>query len=65
MGDRADAAEVTLALEREAEAGLLLLYSQKGFVGIVFTRDEVKTFLLRRRAGLARATRRTASVQSG
>jgi xylan 1,4-beta-xylosidase len=63
VGDRAYEVEVTLTLEGEAEAGLLLFYSQKAFVGIGFTRDEVKTFQYAEEQGWARGKRKTSSVR--
>ncbi len=63
VGDRAYEVEVTLALEGAAEAGLLLFYSRKAFVGIGFTRDEVKTFQYAEEQGWARAKRETSSVR--
>jgi xylan 1,4-beta-xylosidase len=44
VGDRGYDAELHLELEGEAEAGLLLFYNQKAFVGIGFTPQHMKTF---------------------
>ena len=42
--DRAYQAEVTLQLTGECEAGLLLFYNDKAFVGVGFTHDTIKTY---------------------
>jgi xylan 1,4-beta-xylosidase len=44
VGDRSYQAEVTLDLEGEVEAGLLLYYNPKAFVGVGFDGKQVKTF---------------------
>ena len=45
VGDRAYQAEVTLTLEGEAaEAGLLLFYNHKAFVGMGFNGEAIKSF---------------------
>ncbi len=44
VGDRSYQAEVTLELMGNGEAGLLLFYSRKAFVGIGFTPDELRVF---------------------
>jgi xylan 1,4-beta-xylosidase len=44
MGDRAYQAEVTFEFTENAEAGLLLFYNNKAFVGVGFNGDYVKTF---------------------
>lgn len=44
MVDRAYQVEVTLALSGEAEAGLLLFYNHKAFVGIGFNSEVIKSF---------------------
>lgn len=44
MGDRAYQAEVTFELTENTEAGLLLFYNNKAFVGVGFNGDYVKTF---------------------
>jgi xylan 1,4-beta-xylosidase len=44
VGDRSYQAEVTLDLEGEVEAGLLLFYNPKAFVGVGFDGKQVKTF---------------------
>ncbi|HEX7340439.1 MAG TPA: family 43 glycosylhydrolase [Rhodanobacteraceae bacterium] len=43
-GDRACVAEITLELSAGAEAGLLLFYNTKAFIGVGFTADTIKTF---------------------
>jgi xylan 1,4-beta-xylosidase len=43
-GDRAYVAELTLEPSAGAEAGLLLFYNHKAFVGVGFTPDTIKTF---------------------
>jgi xylan 1,4-beta-xylosidase len=42
--DRAYQAEVTLQLSDASEAGLLLFYNHKAFVGVGFTPDTIKTY---------------------
>jgi xylan 1,4-beta-xylosidase len=44
VGDRAYQVEVSLNLLQGAEAGLLLFYNHKAFVGLGFTQEFVKTF---------------------
>lgn len=44
VGDRSYRAEVTLELEGTAEAGILLFYNHKAFVGIGFTGEETRTW---------------------
>jgi xylan 1,4-beta-xylosidase len=44
VGHRSYQAEVTLDLEGDIEAGLLLFYNPKAFVGVGFDGKEVKTF---------------------
>lgn len=44
VGDRAYLVEVSLNLLQGAEAGLLLFYNHKAFVGLGFTQEFVKTF---------------------
>ena len=44
VGDRSYEAEVTLDLEGAVEAGLLLFYNPKAFVGVGFDGKQVKTF---------------------
>jgi xylan 1,4-beta-xylosidase len=44
VGDRSYEAEVSLDLIGEAEAGLLLFYNHKAFVGLGFTPSALKTF---------------------
>ncbi|QBE66629.1 family 43 glycosylhydrolase [Pseudoduganella lutea] len=44
VGDRSYQAEVTLELDGQAEAGLLLFYNHKAFVGVGFTPDVIKTW---------------------
>jgi len=43
-GDRAYEIELALELAGPAEAGLLLFYNHKAFVGVGFTPDTIKTF---------------------
>lgn len=43
-GDRAYVVELTLEPSDHAEAGLLLFYNHKAFVGVGFTPDTIKTF---------------------
>jgi xylan 1,4-beta-xylosidase len=44
VGERAYQVEVTLELEGRAEAGVLLYYNPKAFVGIGFTPEETRTW---------------------
>jgi xylan 1,4-beta-xylosidase len=44
VGDRSYEAEITLDLIGEAEAGLLLFYNHKAFVGLGFSPDALKIF---------------------
>jgi xylan 1,4-beta-xylosidase len=44
VGDRAYQVEVSLTLLGEAEAGLLLFYNHKAFVGLGFTPEHIKSF---------------------
>ncbi|WP_329741362.1 family 43 glycosylhydrolase [Dyella sp. A6] len=44
VGDRAYVAEIGFELSGDAEAGLLLFYNHKAFVGVGFTPDTIKTF---------------------
>jgi len=44
VGDRSYEAEISLELTGEAEAGILLFYNHKAFVGLGFTPTDLKTF---------------------
>ncbi len=44
VGDRSYEAEITIALSGDAEAGLLLFYNHKAFVGLGFTPTALKIF---------------------
>ena len=44
LGDRAYQLEVSFQLEGEAEAGLLLFYNHKAFVGMGFNGEAIKSF---------------------
>jgi xylan 1,4-beta-xylosidase len=44
VGDRSYQAEVTLELSGGAEAGLLLFYNHKAFVGVGFDAENIRTF---------------------
>ena len=63
VGDRGYQAEVTLDLLGDAEAGLLLFYNHKAFVGIGFTPGEVRTFEYAEELAWARSKRATSSVR--
>ena len=64
MGERAYQAEVSLELEGEgAEGGLLLFYNPKGYVGIGFTADTVKTYQYSEELPWARNPRATRKVR--
>ncbi|MEN0036669.1 MAG: family 43 glycosylhydrolase [Cellvibrio sp.] len=61
--DRAYQAEVTLTLKAGAEAGVLLFYNHKAFVGLGFTADTVKTFQYAEEQTWARQAIKTNSVR--
>jgi len=61
--DRAYQAEVTLTLIDGAEAGVLLFYNHKAFVGLGFTADTVKTFQYAEEHSWARQAIKTSSVR--
>lgn len=61
--DRAYEAEVTLDLTGKAEGGLLLFYNHKGYVGLGFTPDEVKTYQYAEEQTWLRAPMKTSSVR--
>ena len=63
VGDRAYTAEVTFDLLGEGEAGLLLFYNHKAFVGIGFNREEIKTFEYAEELTWARSRMKTSSVR--
>ena len=44
VGDRSYEAEITLELDGESEAGLLLFYNQKAFVGLGFDGEQTRTW---------------------
>jgi xylan 1,4-beta-xylosidase len=44
VGDRSYEAEIAIALTGDAEAGILLFYNHKAFVGLGFTKDAIKIF---------------------
>lgn len=62
IGDRAYEVEVTMTLVGKGEGGLLLFYSQKAFVGIGFSSDDVKTFQYAEEQPWARNKRSTSRV---
>jgi xylan 1,4-beta-xylosidase len=61
-GDRCYEVEVTMTLAEKGEGGLLLFYSQKAFVGIGFSPDEIKTFQYAEEQPWARNKRSTSRV---
>lgn len=44
VGDRVYSAEISLEIDDNAEAGLLLFYNHKAFVGVGFDKEKLKTF---------------------
>ncbi|MET0268102.1 MAG: family 43 glycosylhydrolase, partial [Duganella sp.] len=63
VGERSYEAEITLTLNGKAEAGLLLFYNNKAYVGLGFTPDTIKTFQYAEEHGWARVARATTSVR--
>jgi len=63
VGDRAYEVEVTMTLSGKGEGGLLLFYSQKAFVGLGFSRGDVKTFQYAEEQPWARVKRPTSTVR--
>lgn len=62
-GDRAYVVELTLEPSAGAEAGLLLFYNHKAFVGVGFTPDTIKTFEYAQELTWARITRANRRVR--
>lgn len=63
VGDRAYVAEVTIELSGDAEGGLLLFYNHKGFVGVGFTPDTIKTFEYAQELDWARINKKSRHVR--
>ena len=63
VGDRGYEAELHMELEGDAEAGLLLFYNHKAFVGLGFTPEFVKTYQYAEEHPWARAPSKTRSVR--
>jgi xylan 1,4-beta-xylosidase len=63
VGDRAYEAEVTLELSGDVEAGLLIFYNHKAFVGVGFTPDMIKTYEFSEEMTWMRAQAKTSSVR--
>ncbi len=63
VGDRSYMAEITLDLDEQAEAGLMLFYNHKAFVGIGFTSEEMKTWQYAEEQAWAREKMKTGSVR--
>lgn len=63
VGDRNYEVELAMELEGQAEAGLLLFYNHKAFVGLGFTPELVKTFEYAEEQSWMRAKRATTSVR--
>jgi xylan 1,4-beta-xylosidase len=63
VGDRAYEAEITLDLLGGAEGGLLLFYNHKGYVGLGFTPEAVKTYQYAEEQAWMRSAAKTASVR--
>ncbi|MDG2523968.1 family 43 glycosylhydrolase [Stenotrophomonas sp. HITSZ_GD] len=61
--DRAYEVEITLAPEADAEAGLLLFYNHKAFVGLGFTADTIRTYQYAEELVWARAPRPAGPVR--
>jgi xylan 1,4-beta-xylosidase len=61
--DRAYEVEITLAPEAGAEAGLLLFYNHKAFVGLGFTADAIRTYQYAEELVWARASRPAGPVR--
>jgi xylan 1,4-beta-xylosidase len=62
VGDRSYEAEITLDLQGEAEAGLLLFYNHKAFVGLGFTPTALKTFEYSEELAWARSVHKSRSM---
>ncbi|GGY38995.1 family 43 glycosylhydrolase [Pseudoduganella albidiflava] len=63
VGDRSYQADVTLELDGQAEAGLLLFYNHKAFVGVGFAPDAIKTWEYAEEQPWMRVKRVTRSVR--
>ncbi len=63
VGDRAYRVEVNLTLVGEAEAGLLLFYNHKAFVGMGFNADAIKSFQYAGEQSWARIPIKTRSLR--
>ncbi|MFN3837067.1 MAG: family 43 glycosylhydrolase [Brevundimonas sp.] len=63
VGDPAYDAEIALDLEGDAEAGLLLFYNSKAFVGVGFTPTMLKTFQFSEELTWMRADHQTRRVR--
>ena len=61
--DRAYQVEVSLQLEGDAEAGLLLFYNHKAFVGMGFTAEAIKSFQYAEEQSWARIPIKTRSLR--
>jgi len=63
VGDPVYEAEIALELEGDAEAGLLLFYNPKAFVGVGFTPTTLKTFQFSEELTWMRATHDTRRIR--
>jgi xylan 1,4-beta-xylosidase len=63
VGDRAYQVEVDFTLMGDAEAGLLLFYNHKAFVGMGFTADAIKSFQYAEEQSWARIPLKTRSLR--
>ncbi|HEX8605847.1 MAG TPA: family 43 glycosylhydrolase [Pseudoduganella sp.] len=63
VGDRSYQAELTLELEGDAEAGLLLFYNHKAFIGVGFTPEAIKTWEYAEEQPWMRVKRATKTVR--
>jgi len=63
VGDRAYQVEVDFTLVGDAEAGLLLFYNHKAFVGMGFTADAIKSFQYAEEQGWARIPLKTRNLR--
>lgn len=63
VGDRSYQAEVTLELSGGAEAGLLLFYNHKAFVGVGFDAENIRTFASAEEQGWMRSKSGTSRLR--
>jgi xylan 1,4-beta-xylosidase len=63
VGDRSYQAEATLELAGDAEAGLLLFYNHKAFIGVGFTPEQIRTWEYAEEQPWMRVKRTTKAVR--